>query len=107
MEAASLLSWLVTIVHVLIALAFGGLCLARMRGLGTGGAMLLCGVAILDILVTLGFRVLVLLSKSLPLAAFESGYKLLNVASALVSVLSAVMVVVALILIGRVRLEPS
>jgi hypothetical protein len=107
MEAASALSWLVTIVHVLLALAFGGLCLARMSRLGTGGAMLLLGVAVLDILITLGFRVFGLLSMSLPPAAFESSYTLLNVSSALVSVLSAVMVLIGLILIGRVKPEPS
>ena len=101
MEAASLLSWLVTLVHLVLALAFGGLCLARMRRLGTGGALLLLGVAVLDILITLGFRVFGLLSKSLPPAAIDGGYTLLNVASALISVLSAVMVVVGLILIGR------
>lgn len=107
MEAASLLSWLVTIVHVLLALAFGGLCLARMRRLGTGGALLLLGVAVLDLLITIGYRVFNLFATSLPSSAVEAGYTSLSLASALVSVLSAVMISIGLILVGRVRVEPG
>lgn len=107
MEAAALLSWLVTIVHILLALAFGGLCLVRMKRLGTGGALLLLGVALLDILVSLGFRLFSVIAKSMPGAAIEAGYNSLTVGSALTSLLSAVLILVGLILVGRVPAEPT
>lgn len=107
MQAASLLSWLVTIVHVLLALVFGGICLARIERLGTGGALLLVGVAVLDILVSLGFRVFSLFAKRLPGAAIEAGYTSLSVASALTSLLSAVLILVGLILVGRAPAEQA
>jgi len=107
MEAPSVLSWLVTIVHVLLALALGALCLVRMRRLGTAGALLLLGVGLLDVLITAGFRGFNLAAKSLPSAALEAGWISLNVASALVSLLSAVMILVGSILIGRARVEPG
>jgi hypothetical protein len=91
----------ITIIHLLLALAFAGLCLARMKGLGTGGALLLVGVVLFDLLLTIGYRVFALLLGTVPSGAVEAGYQLLDVASMIVGVLSAVMVLVAFILIGR------
>lgn len=107
MEGASVLSWLVTIVHLLIALAFGGLCLARMRSLGTAGALLLLGVALLDVLLTIGYRLVSLVTKGLPYDSVKAMYLMLDVSSAIVSLLSTVMVVVGFILIGRLRPLPT
>jgi hypothetical protein len=103
MEVASLLSWLVTIVHVLLALALGALCLVRMRRLGTGGALLVLGVALLDVLISLAYRGFSLFVTTLPPRTLDTGYLMLNIGSAIVSLLSAVMILVALILIGRAQ----
>jgi hypothetical protein len=101
MAATMLLSWATFVVHVLLALGFGILCLVYMRRLGTGGALLLAGVAVLDVLVSVAYRVFSLALPTIGYQAVEAGYTLLDIGSAGVSVLSAVMVLAALVLLRR------